>query len=173
MTELKYVDLGPKEDWPQWENGKEPARGKHGTWYEYTNQSRRNEALKKMKTVREQCLRKGTDIKRIILEYSGYGDSGDEFYALVDNDNKYQWGGYPGNGDDNLPELKKYLGDKWEDTVFDGLFQLLPGGWEINEGSNGHLIWDVKENKVQVFHNWNVQTIEEENSEATLNFEGI
>ena len=57
--------------------------------------------------------------------------------------------------------------------VFDALFQLLPSGWEINEGSQGHLIWDVVNNKVEVNHEWNVRTTEQEYSEAEISFEGV
>ena len=96
MTELKYVELGPKDDWPKSQYGSktgEDEKGKYGNWYDYLNISRQNEALKGMKGLKEQCLRKGTDIKRIVIEYAGYGDSGDEIYGLIDNDNKYEWGG--------------------------------------------------------------------------------
>ena len=176
MTELKYVELGPKESWPKSayssEGGKD-ERGKYGNWYDYLNISRRNKAIKEMKALKDQCLRKGTDIKKIVIEYAGYGDSGDEIYGLIDNDNKYEWGGLPGNGDDDCPELKTVLGDKGEDMAFDSLFQLLPGGWEINEGSQGHLIWDIVSDKVEINHEWNVRSTEHEDTKATLNFEGV
>ena len=176
MEKLQYVELGPKESWPKSsyasENGENEV-GEYGNWYDYLNISRRNEAIKGMKALREQCLRKGTDIKKIIIEYSGYGDSGDEIYAYVDNDGKYEWGGFPGNDEGDCPELKKTLGDKAEDMVFDALFQLLPGGWEINEGSQGHLIWDIANNKVEVNHEWNVRTVEHEDSVAEISFEGV
>ena len=176
MQELKYIDIGPKETWPKSaysSEGDKDEAGEHGNWYDYLNISRQNTALSSMKKLRTQCLRKGTDIKKIVIEYAGYGDSGDEFYAIVDNDNKYEWGGFPGNDEGDCPELKKVLGDKGEDMAFDALFQLLPGGWEINEGSQGHLIWDVVSNKVEINHDWNVRTTESENSEAVLNFEGV
>ena len=176
MEKLQYIEIGPKESWPKSaysSDGGKDERGKYGNWYDYLNISRRNEALKGMKSLKEQCLRKGTDIKRVIIEYCGYGDSGDEMYALVDNDNKYEWGGYPGNGDDNCPELSTYLGDKGESIAMDALFQLVPGGWEINEGSQGHLIWDVVNNKVEVNHEWNVRTTESEYNEAEISFEGV
>ena len=122
MEKLQYIELGPKESWPKSaysaEGGKD-ERGKYGNWYDYLNISRRNEALKGMKQLKEQCLRKGTDIKKIVIEYSGYGDSGDEIYAYVDNDNKYEWGGFPGN-EDSCPDLRKTLGDKAE-RLIDGL----------------------------------------------------
>ena len=69
--------------------------------------------------------------------------------------------------------LKTVLGDKGEDMAFDALFQLLPGGWEINEGSQGHLIWDIANDKVEVNHEWNVRTTEHEDSVAELSFEGV
>ena len=176
MNKLQYVELGPKESWPKsaysTEGGKN-ERGKHGNWYDYLNISRRNEALKKMKQLRDQCLKKGTDIKKIIIEYAGYGDSGDEMYAMVDNNNNYEWGGFPGNDSGDCPELKKTLGDKGEDIVFDALFQLVPGGWEINEGSQGYLIWDIANDKIEVNHEWNIRTTEHEDSVAELSFEGV
>ncbi len=176
MEKLQYIELGPKESWPKSayssEGGKNEV-GEHGNWYDYLNISRRNEAIKGMKALREQCLRKGTDIKKIVIEYSGYGDSGDEIYAMIDNDNKYEWGGFPGNDEGGCPELRKTLGDKAENMVFDALFQLIPGGWEINEGSQGHLIWDIANNKVEVNHEWNVRTVEHEDSVAEISFEGV
>ena len=176
MEKLQYIELGPKESWPKSSYNSEDGKnevGEHGNWYDYLNISRRNEAIKGMKALREQCLRKGTDIKKIVIEYSGYGDSGDEIYAYVDNDAKYRWGGFPGNDEGDCPELKKTLGDKSENMVFDALFQLLPGGWEINEGSQGHLIWDIANNKVEVNHEWNVRTVEHEDSVAEISFEGV
>ena len=177
MEELKYINLPPKEEWPKSHYGdaKESEKGEHGEWYDYINIDRRNTALIKLKTTKDQCLKKGTNIKRLVIEYSGYGDSGDEFFAFVDNKKKHKWDGYPGGGDSDpdMPELSKILNKDAEDIVFDGLFQLLPGGWEINEGSFGHLIWDIAEDEVQILHNWNRRTHEEDFGEAKLNFEGI
>tara|TARA_B100001029_G_scaffold72704_1_gene59376 strand:+ start:1356 stop:1892 length:537 start_codon:yes stop_codon:yes gene_type:complete len=178
MEKLQYIELGPKESWPKSaysSEGTKDERGEHGNWYDYLNISRRNEALKGMKKLREQCLRKGTDVKRIVIEYTGYGDSGDEIYAFADLKNKYEYEGYPGSfcDDENCPDLKKYLGAEFESMAFDALFQLVPGGWEINEGSQGHLIWDIVSNKVEVNHEWNVRTTESENSEAEISFEGV
>ena len=178
MEKLQYIEIGPKESWPKSayssEGGKD-EKGVHGNWYDYLNISRRNEALKGMKKLREQCLRKGTDVKRIVIEYTGYGDSGDEMFAYADLKNKYEYEGYPGSfcDDENCPDLKKYLGADFENMAFDALFQLVPGGWEINEGSQGHLIWDIVSNKVEVNHEWNVRTTESENSEAEISFEGV
>ena len=178
MEKLQYIELGPKESWPKSaysSEGKKDERGEHGNWYDYLNISRRNEALKGMKKLREQCLRKGTDVKRIVIEYTGYGDSGDEIFAYADLKNKYEYEGYPGSfcDDENCPDLKKYLGDEFENMAFDALFQLVPGGWEINEGSQGHLIWDIVSNKVEVNHEWNVRTTEHEDSVAEISFEGV
>ena len=72
-----------------------------------------------------------------------------------------------------MTELKTVLGDKGEDMAFDSLFQLLPGGGEINEGSQGHLIWDIVSDKVEINHEWNVRSTEHEDTKATLNFEGV
>ena len=178
MEKLQYIELGPKESWPKSAysaEGGENEIGKYGNWYDYLNISRRNEAIKGMKTLKDQCLRKGTDIKKIIIEYAGYGDSGDEIYAYADNNSKYEWEGFPGSfsDDKNCPELKKTLGDKGENMAFDALFQLLPGGWEINEGSQGHLIWDIVNDKVEVNHEWNVRTTESQDSVAEISFEGV
>lgn len=178
MEKLQYIELGPKESWPKSAysaEGGENEIGKYGNWYDYLNISRRNEAIKGMKALKDQCLRKGTDIKKIIIEYAGYGDSGDEIYAYADNNSKYEWEGFPGSfsDDKNCPELKKILGDKGEDMAFDALFQLLPGGWEINEGSQGHLIWDIVNDKVEVNHEWNVRTTESQDSVAEISFEGV
>lgn len=175
MEELKYIDIGPKDTWPKSRYGsetKEDECGEHGDWYEYHNIDRSNRALEGLKKMRTQCLRKGTDIKRLVLEYSGSGDDGDEFFCWVDNENEHKWEGYPGRGNCEK-ELKDVISGLDEDLIWDGLFQLIPGGWEINEGSQGYVVWDIKENEVKVHHERNVRAHEDSVTHKKLNFEGI
>ena len=177
MNKLQYVELGPKESWPKSAYSAEAGKdeiGEHGDWYSYLQIDRKNEALKEMKELRDQCLRKGTNIERIIVEYSGYGDSGDEFYVFTDNKNKYEYGGYPGSFcDDDCPDISKILDKSKEDQIIDVMLLMVPPGWENNEGGQGHIVWDVKNNKIEVNHEYNVRATEEENSEAEISFEGI
>jgi len=175
MEELKYIDLGPKDTWPKSRYGSErleDEEGEYGGWYEYLSIDRDNKALEGLKAMRTQCLRKGTDIKRLVLEYAGSGDDGDEFYCWVDNENEHKWAGYPGQGDCQK-QLKDVISNIDEDLVWNGLFQLIPGGWEINEGSQGYVVWDIKENEVKVHHEQNVRDISTDVTHKKLNFEGI
>jgi hypothetical protein len=42
---------------------------------------------------------------------------------------------------------------KMLDAFYETLFELLPGGWEINEGSYGDIEIDVAKSKVKLVHN--------------------
>jgi len=68
---------------------------------------------------------------------------------------------YDGNGDSGCFDNHKYLGDQGNDVDADFLHDaveeyvcsILPGGWEINEGSYGQVEIDVATCKSKVVHN--------------------
>ena len=85
-----------------------------------------------------------------LVNYEGGGDSG-----WINNDVESQTGNNEMNG-------------KLEDISYD-LLELYYGGWEINEGSQGSIKYDFQRQTVEISHNQNVESDEEEHY-MTLKF---
>jgi hypothetical protein len=115
-------------------------------------------------------------VSQITFEYDGSGDSGDMDYVSVtivptqeQVDDCFKSGSRPGNEitsatqpktirfDDFIAERKKekkpLVTPKMCDQLLDEAFSLLPGGWEINDGSYGTVIIDTAKETIEVEHN--------------------
>lgn len=91
--------------------------------YRREQQRRRDTALQKF--AREIAPRLAEEgIRRIDIEYSGYGDSG-----AIDSILTY------GDGDDEVGGLQHRV----RDSICELAYALLPGGFENNEGGEGTL----------------------------------
>ena len=64
---------------------------------------------------------------------------------------------------------------KLKNGLEDWMFRFLPSGFEINEGSQGWAVIDFRKpsNQVTIFHEWNVQTVEEETYVHSLEDESL
>ena len=110
-----------------------------------------------------QSLLLANGITKLEINYSGYGDSGQiesiEPELPTDVDTGLFYTDWEGN---THPKTLRHL-------VEDKFYPLLSthfGGWEINEGSQGTIIWDVTNDKVTIQHEWNVISISEETWES-------
>jgi hypothetical protein len=90
----------------------------------------------------DQLAEHGIEVVRI--PYDGYGDSG-----TMENVDAYA----------GVKRIK--LGDKLRERLLDASYDLLPGGWELNEGSFGELIVNVAKRQVTREHNWRSTDYEE------------
>ena len=77
-------------------------------------------------------------VSEIICTYSGGGDSG------------YIEGDMNVDGDSNQP-VPSFL----EDMCYNALSSF--GGWEINEGSQGNIVFNLKDLTISVNHTWNTE----------------
>ena len=73
-------------------------------------------------------------VKTITCEYSGYSDSGNIDNITFDP---------PQNKDEGTAEMR--------DFMFTIVAQHFPG-YEINEGSEGNLVWDIATDKINIEH---------------------
>lgn len=119
-------------------------------------------------TIKNFCkLLSSYDVQKIRCEYDGSGDSGDmDMYVIQETPNNLT-GPQTGTGTPNeyLTSLHTFVKNavnttpepliseaklnKFEDAVF----SLLPGGWEINDGSFGCVLIDVRSQEIKVTHN--------------------
>jgi hypothetical protein len=76
-------------------------------------------------------------VREVVVSYDGAGDEGQIQSADFTPESP---AGYPEGLADLIEEVTGYL---------------LPGGWEINEGSSGHLIIDVVSGTHTLEHEWN------------------
>jgi hypothetical protein len=92
-----------------------------------------------------------TGFDAIVIEYNGSNDEGWINHVF----------GRPASEDislasDLIGELEQKAYDLLEDNY---------GGWEINEGSSGEIVIDLKERKTYLNHNWVVESTRSENIE--------
>ena len=170
------------------------ARAKDGEY-------RRKESLKIIAKLGKKFIKKGYPI--VVFEYSGACDSCEEFELGLLTEVEYEkyrsaHHGYP-QGDftdkrwvevDSKVEMK--MCKQWDAKISnyvekerpfyelkngleDWMFRFLPSGFEINEGSQGWAVIDFRKpsNQVTIFHEWNVQTVEEETYVHSLEDESL
>jgi hypothetical protein len=116
-------------------------------------------------------------VKSITCEYDGYGDSGDfgnitlEILPQTEKINKaaenttlprkelYDHAGVPSRQswdkfvDERRLEKNPIITPAMCDRLADHFFELLPGGWEINDGSYGEIHVDIATGAITVEHN--------------------
>lgn len=117
-------------------------------WYEnyQKKQSERHENA--VASVKELAARlKPFGVTKLVATYDGYGDSGDFEDVSLEPDTL---------------NLEDVLGaaNTSRQSVIDALWPLLPGGFEINEGSYGELVLDVETGKIHRTHNKRIETVE-------------
>lgn len=100
------------------------------------------------KTIRDELVSAG--VEKITIEYNGEGDDG----SIGD-----------------LVASPVVDISKWEDTLADFAIDFLSeqhGGWEINDGSYGDIVIDLKTGQVTNNHSDRVISTNESTSELTL-----
>ena len=107
----------------------------------------------KAQTVKQQLyaeLAKCTKIVHVVVEYSGYGDSGQvEEVRFYDRDKK-------------VVELAGAKAEKLTALIDEYVCDMLPPGWEINDGSQGTVKIDVLKQHAFFDHSYNVsETVSE------------
>lgn len=117
--------------------------------------------------IKKMCsLLEAGRIVEVFGEYDGSGDSGDMTVTFYREQKPLELQGAvtpPSGQREALSEQKcrEYLtsGEKplMTKEVFDGfmndLWRMLPGGWEINDGSYGEVFVDVEDRTIKVDHN--------------------
>jgi len=133
-------------------------------------EKRRQEELKATKEILQEVCKVLTPlgITSIDAEYDGCGDSGAvENIAYYANGQEYK-GDLP---KDKFASLFNYSGQEshqigLEEIIDEICCSLLPGGWEINEGSFGTFKIDINKKTVNLEHNQ--RYIEHETSEEVF-----
>lgn len=116
-------------------------------------------------------------VRELVFEYDGSGDSGDfQYAAAIINpapDHTAKWlcdastvstdlvaaANRPvrKDWDDFIAERRKEKSPVITPTMcaqlFDHVFDLLPSGWEINDGSYGSVVVDIATEKIEIEHN--------------------
>lgn len=85
---------------------------------------------------------KAAQVAQVDCEFSGYGDEGNI------NSITYQDADENDISADSIP--------KDIQPTHDEFYELIPGGYDQNEGSSGHIYLDVKEGTIRVDIGWNV-----------------
>jgi hypothetical protein len=124
----------------------------HHNWFARLEQERKDAAEQAKATLRSLCkqlARLGAQEVRLV--YDGYGDSGvmENVTAMSDGQ--------------EIP-LEESLRNEFHNAAYD----LLPSGWEINEGSFGVLVLKVDEDRIVREHNWRIEETEYEEEEWEL-----
>lgn len=90
-------------------------------------------------------------VKELCATYNGSGDSGD----FEDIDLNFEDGAAHRSLEDVLAALNTNV-----DELTQKLWPLLPGGWEVDDGSFGTLTLDVKTGKIHREHNRRIESID-------------
>lgn len=104
----------------------------------------------------------------MVFLYSGAGDSGDIEPPSIDRvmqgtldalgwRMEYATGGY---AYDQATGKYIHTNDDHDACLLTLVSELLPGGWEINEGSSGEVVIDIVADTITVKHNQNVMDVE-------------
>lgn len=137
----------PTQEWPErWKNGPRSQR------YQENGQDLTGDFLQVCSELESH------GVARSEIAYDGCGDSGAvEGVMLFDRQGKEV-------SLQTIASKRRRRGNQ-EPTVTDRLEdlaeQILPGGWEINEGSYGTIILNVMTRRVHVGHAWRVESTEE------------
>ena len=101
------------------------------------------------------CLRelRSLGVCTLWIEYSGSGDS--EFVEFIETE----------------PSVK--LNEKQESLIESYVCTLLPDGWEVNDGSEGSLVIDLKSGSQELEHYWIVSGRELHDGEALPSILGM
>jgi hypothetical protein len=114
-------------------------------------------------------------VKSVLAAYDGQGDSGD-FDSIdyrFDNKDTGDSAFHAGAGGSNyitshtlrktyiadVPVDRRIITEQQIDRFEDYLFSILPGGWEINDGSYGEITIDTETKKITVDHNERIQEV--------------
>lgn len=111
----------------------------HATIREAMGKKPVNETAKKIKEYCKEMYKHGW--RKIVVSYSGSGDSCDDFSATVWNEE----GKYSLNEIDTPPR-------EFTQELQDAIWDLLPPGFENNEGGSGEIKINVKTGKITVEH---------------------
>ena len=126
-----------------------------------------------IQTIKQFCkLLASYNVHAIHGSYDGSGDSGDMDISFQWRNNAEQPTGYTvPTLDDRAPDVggswdslsaargrltgvkDAIITDKMLNNFEDAMFQLIPGGWEINDGSFGEIDVDVATGAIEVTHN--------------------
>lgn len=105
-------------------------------------ESRRGDNLKQsceaLRHVRKHLVEQ--KIETVIVAYDGYGDSG-----AIESITAYR--------DKNKVEL----GDELTTAIREAAYGILPGGWDVDCGSLGELVINVRLRTITREHNWRVE----------------
>ena len=134
--------------------------------------SKTKKTLSPSDRLKELCpLLAAIGVTRVVTTYDGSGDSGDlsdTRFCFFDrySENDHEAADSQTNGRymyfDQFKNAhatptpsnpKPLITPEMLDEFYDLLFRLLPGGWEINEGSYGDIEIDVAKSKIKLVHN--------------------
>lgn len=131
-------------------------------WWQQVQEQRRQASLSAAQCLKDACpTLAGSGITSVVWRYDGYGDSGEITGAEIKGNDK---------APQNLEALKTLckLSDQDGqhalnyDNLENAVWQLLPAGFENNEGGFGEVALDVVNGGVQVRHNYRVEATEYE-----------
>ena len=114
---------------------------------------REREQKKSLRRLRRDCRRlELLGVQNVRIEYDGYGDSGSiEGVIATGADNK----------EIDLP-------DEVRDMLVGSAEEMLPDGWENNDGAFGQVVLDVAKRKLTREHSWRITDTEYDEQEWTL-----
>ena len=103
----------------------------------------------------------------MVFSYNGCGDSGDIEHPQIDSKlqgtldalgwcMEYAKGGYTYTNNNSFVNNDP----NHDRCVLSLVNELLPGGWEINEGSYGKVVLSIDKVEIKVMHNQNITTTE-------------
>ena len=104
-------------------------------------------------------------VRKVVIEYSGSGDSGglDYIEALGEGEQKIP----PLSGSNSQLATMLDKESPGSSAVFDNMVNLiLPAGFEINDGGQGKLTFDVVHGKWQLHHEDNVTSVTESDTDG-------
>lgn len=136
-----------------------------------------NHTPKYITTIKNFCVKlSGTGFDKITVEYDSSGDSGDMYIlfekpaqipiGMPPNDQNNQNNKIRLDFDDAAKELLKAKNTLFTSAVidefYDALYEVMPMGWEINEGSFGTIHIAVETGKITLEHNERIVEIHSE-----------
>jgi len=96
---------------------------------------------------------------QVRFAFSGYGDGGDVSYPELTSEQHASLlqivAANLGKTDPSTEEVAQYVRD-----LMDKVHDLLPSGWELDDGSHGDFVLDLDEQKVYIDYNQQILTSE-------------